>query len=110
MRAASTSGDEAIADRVLARRVSSHVLALCQQMLAQGIRADSEEARAEQEYWVRATIAEAQLGLGESDQAYATFEAAKRMSPPPAKWMLETTESRLVQLRRLLAKTDEAKV
>ena len=107
MRAAAAAGDEAVADRVLARRVRSHVLAVCQELLAHGIRADSAQARAEQEYWVRATIAEAQLGVGETDQAYQTLEAAKHMTPEPAQWMVETTERRLVQLRRLLAAADE---
>jgi hypothetical protein len=101
-------GDDAVADRVLARRVRSHVLALCQERLATGFRADSAQAQAEQEYWVRATIVEALLGLGQTKEAYAAFEAAKVMRPPPEKWMVETTELRLVQLRRLLEQVGAA--
>ena len=106
IRAAESSGDEAVADRVLARRVRNHVLALCQELLAGGIKADSEPARIEQEYWVRATIVEAWLGLDSSTEAYAEFEAAKRMTPPPERWMIDTTERRLVQLRRLLDRSE----
>jgi hypothetical protein len=107
--AAHSTGDDVVADRVLARRVRSHVLALCQELLAAGIRADSEQARLEQEYWVRATIVEAQLGLGQTREAYEAFEAAKNMTPPPERWMVETTERRLVQLRGLLEHVDAAR-
>ena len=62
-RAAQSTGDDAIADRVFARRVREHVLTVCEAVLAAGVKGESPRAQVEQDYWVRATKVEALFGL-----------------------------------------------
>ena len=100
-RAAASSGDDAIADRVLAQRVRKRVLAACQEQLKAGIKGESERSKAEQEYWVRATVVEALAGLGRIDESATAFEAAKHMAPEP--WMIDATEQQVGKLKALLA-------
>ena len=102
-RAVENTGDEAIADCVLARRVRTRVLAISQDLLANGIKGESKRSKAEQEYWVRATMVEALYGLGRPDEAAAAFEAAKQMDPAPEKWMVDSTKEQLDKLQVLLA-------
>ncbi|MCL4846887.1 MAG: DUF4071 domain-containing protein [Acidobacteria bacterium] len=103
-RASETTGDEAVADRVQARRVRARVLATCEARLAQGIKGESEASKAEQEYWVRATIVEALFGLGRTAEADAAFDAARAMEPPPATWMIGSTDEQLKRLGALLGR------
>jgi hypothetical protein len=102
VRAAQSTGDEAIADRVQARRVRQQVLRICEDRLAQGIKGESPASKTEQEYWVRATIVEALYGLGRTAESDAALTAAKQMSPAPEKWMFDTTEQQLAKLKALL--------
>jgi hypothetical protein len=101
-RAAQSGGDDAIADRVLARRVRERVLAICDQLLKTGIKGENERTQAEEEYWVRATRVEALFGLGRCDESNAEFEAARRMIPPPEGWMIDSTAEQLAKLKVLL--------
>jgi hypothetical protein len=100
VRAAQSSGDEAIADRVQARRVRQRVLNTCEQLLAAGVKGENEKSKVEQEYWVRGTIVEALIGLGRRAEADAAFATAKQMAPEP--WLVATTEDQLGKLARLL--------
>ena len=102
MRAAETIGDEAVADRVQADRVRKRVLRTCEELLANGIKGESERSKAEQEYWVRATLVEALFGLRRPEFA-AAFDAAKQMVPPPEQWMIDSTENQLARLKVLLS-------
>jgi hypothetical protein len=99
-RAAQSSGDEAIADRVQARRVRQRVLGTCQQLLAAGVKGEDKKSQAETEYWVRATIVEALFGLGRRAEAEAAFADAKVMAPES--FMAASTEEQLGKLGRLL--------
>jgi tetratricopeptide (TPR) repeat protein len=99
LRAATGTSEEALADRVQAQRIRRRVLEVCATLLAQPIKG---EAPAKEEYWIRASRAEALLGLGQVDEAAAAFEEAKNV-PPPESWMVDTTDAQLKQLRRLLA-------
>ena len=101
-RAAAGSGDEAIADRVQARRVRKRVLTIAQELLANGVKGESEKSKAEQEYWIRATVVEALFGLGRGAEGDAAFKAAQQMKPTPEPWMIESTESQLGKLKQLL--------
>ena len=87
---ASTRG-EAIADFVEAERIRKEVLSICEPLLAHEYLSDANK------YWVRATMAEAYVGLGDEEQARQKLEEADSFSP--SEWMKETTEKRLVALR-----------
>ena len=102
-RAARSHGDDAIADRVLARRVRQRVLAICDQLLKAGIKRESARTQAEEEYWVRATRVEALFGLLRDDESNSEFEGAKNMIPSPEGWMIDSTAEQLAKLKALLA-------
>jgi hypothetical protein len=103
-RAAESTGDDATADRVQARRVRQRVLALCDRCLTTGIKGESERTQAEEEYWVRATRVEALFGLGRLDESNVEFDKAKKMTPPPEGWMIASTSEQLGKLKSLLEK------
>jgi hypothetical protein len=98
-RAAELGGEDAIADRVQARRVRERVVGICTQLLGEGIRVESENKKSDEEYWVRATLVEALLGLGKAAESEAEFAVAKREALEP--WMISTTEEQLAKLRAL---------
>jgi hypothetical protein len=110
-RAANSQGDDAIADRVLAKRVRREVLLLCDAALAaSGLKADDL-------FWVGATKVEALLGLGrkaDSDELKqliltsppptsnpAVDAEYKRAYVPPAAWMIATMNEQLAKLAAL---------
>jgi hypothetical protein len=64
VRASCSAGDEALADRILARRVRADVLINCDQLLQAAPSADSDEP-----FWIGATKVEAIFGLGRTDEA-----------------------------------------
>jgi hypothetical protein len=99
-RAAEGSGEDRIADRVLARRVRQRVLKLCDEALARGFSHLEEEQRAEAEYWVRATRAEALFGLGLPE--VDALNVAEGMNPKPQGWMIDSTKEQLGKLGQLL--------
>ncbi len=114
VRAGQSTGEEAIADRVLAARTRREVVRITDEFLKE------EEARAteardagegapegapswdEYRYWVRASRAEALFGLGRRDEARRVLEEAKAMRPPPKSWMVTSTEEQLGKLGALL--------
>lgn len=99
VRAAQSDGEDAVADRVQARRVRERVLAICDRLLAEGVKGESDDTRLEEEYWIRATAAEALFGLG--DPAYAVaFDTAKKLNPES--WMIRSTDDQLRLLKKLL--------
>ena len=103
VRASQSASDEATADRVQARRVRRRVAVICEELLAHEIKGENQRTKAEQEYWIRATKAEALLGLGRHDEAKAAFDEARAMSPPPETWMVDSTQEQLDKLRALSA-------
>ena len=103
-RAAATGGDDAIADRVLAQRIRRRVLAVCEELLATGIKGESKRSQIEQEYWVRATAVEALFALGRLDESAAAFDAAKAAGAET--WMIASTEEQLTKLKGLFAAAD----
>ena len=98
-RAAELGGEDAIADRVQARRVRERVVGICTQLLGEGIRVESENKKSDEEYWVRATLVEALFGLGKAAESEAEFAVAKRAAFEP--WMINTTEEQIAKLRAL---------
>lgn len=101
MRAAESSGDDAIADRVQARRVRLKVLDLCTTTMNGRPGGDSPRSRIEQEYWLRATRVEALYGLGRAAEADAEFATAKAIAPE--QWMIDSTQQQIGKLLALLA-------
>ena len=116
--AAETSPAEAIADFVLAQRTRRRVIQLCEALL------ESKHApKGADEYWVKATMAEAYAGIGDDQKAQELLAAARavdmsiptleQVSAPatgPAQsavpaWMIQTTEDQIRSLRELLAKS-----
>ena len=96
-RSAELGGEDAIADRVQARRVRERVVGICTQLLAEGVKGESEHKKSEEEFWVRATLVEALFGLGKTAESEAQFAIAKKVAP--ATWMIHTTDEQLAKLR-----------
>jgi hypothetical protein len=101
MRASRASGDERIADRVDARRVRQRVADICQAQLAAGIVGDTPEKAQEERFWVRASLAEAEFGLGNqaAKQQLETAAAEEKAKD----WMIGTAREQLAKVERLLA-------
>ena len=109
---------EAIADFVTAQRTRRVVLRLCESLL------ESKPApKGADEYWIKASMAEAYAGLGDDAKAQELLEAARAVdmsvpsfdskleaareparTPPPA-WMIQSTADQLARLRGLLAES-----
>ena len=96
LRASLEAGEEATADRVMARRTRRRVLAICNSLLS-----SPTQLSAEERYWVLATMAEAYTGLGEEAQGQASLSQANALNQP--KWMMDTTNEQLATLKKLLA-------
>lgn len=96
--------DDAITDATLARRVRAKVVDYARNKLADidaMVSADTEPTQAER-YWVKASIWEAALGLGDDQlKAEAEREFAGMKMP---NWMHETRESQGRKLAELLAR------
>ena len=93
--------DEAIADRIIARRARQQILQIVDKTLEsmprnkQGEAADPHEA-----YWLGATRLEALLGLGESE--LLEQEKTRLYNEAPESWMQATTDQQLNKLQGLL--------
>jgi Tetratricopeptide Repeats-Sensor len=94
-RAADSQGDEAIADRVLARRIRGEVLTLCDAKIASGTLRDDDT------FWANATKVEALLGLARTTESDALKQQIIAKQPPPAKWMIDTMNDQLAKLAAL---------
>lgn len=97
-RAALSEGPEAVADFVCAERARKRVLTICDALLQSGRKLPGQE-----EYWIRATMAEAWLGLGDAAKSKESLEAASKLEPPPSQWMLDSTQEQMQKLEKLLA-------
>ena len=105
LRAAMSTGDDRIADNVLADRVRKMVVTIADQKLAtlDSQKIDPADARPleEERYWIAATKAESLVALGDSSGADVM---EKTLGSAPAPWMAETTRSQSEKLQALLAK------
>jgi Tetratricopeptide Repeats-Sensor len=97
VRAAESTGDDAIADRVVARRIRSEVLAICDRLLASPPAPLTED----EQFWVNATKVEAFLGLGMKVDSDALRQLAINRNPPPERWMVEAMDDQLARLEAL---------
>ncbi len=97
-RAAVSQPPESIADFVCAERARKRVLAICDSLLQAGRTLPGQD-----EYWIRATIAEAWLGLGDAAKSKESLDAAFALQPSPSQWMRDSTVDQLQKLQKLLA-------
>jgi hypothetical protein len=100
VRAALSPPADAIADFVLAQRMRRQLSGICEGLLASGRKLDDE-------YWVRATLAEAWLGLGEAQKSQ---EALDQAAPVAEAWMQASTADQLGKLKVLLDKSPVARL
>lgn len=94
VRAALSIGDDIIADRVLARRVRSDVLAMCSELRRNPNLTPSDA------FWIGASQVEALLGLGRIAESRALHGAVTASAPEG--WMVRTMEDQLAALEKLL--------
>jgi hypothetical protein len=92
---------EATADFILARRVRREVREIADAWWKAAIRPDSGQPR-DTIYWALATLAEAAAGLGDEAEEKRWLDEAKALTPAPAEWMLESSETQLANLRKLI--------
>ena len=100
VRASRVSGDEAIADRVGASRVRRRVVDICRGQLAAGIVGDTPEKAREERFWVQASLAEAEFGLGDSTAKQRLQTAT--VEEKAEGWMIDTARDQLAKVERLL--------
>ena len=119
VRASCSAGDEALVDRVLARRVRADVLKICDRMLQASdrlLRPHQEEAddrrNPDEPFWIGATKVEALFGLGRRDEAETLKEEIVEKERQrlirlaamvtPSKWKEASLNDQLKKLGELL--------
>lgn len=93
VRAARAAGDDAIADRVLARRICEEVLVLCEQALS------NPALNGDETFWIKATQVEALLGASRKAEGEALLALLSESAPQA--WMLQTLQDQLMKLAAL---------
>ena len=91
VRAGVSTGDDATADRVVARRIRNEVLTLCDAALKGTLSAADA-------FWVNATKVEALVGLGRHGEATSLCDT---ISKGADQWMVDTMTAQLNALRAL---------
>ena len=103
LRASKSSGDDRIADNVIADRVRREVVEITARSLAtlkEKSSSGEETTLRDEKYWLAATHAESLVALGDQSGEALMQEA---MKGAPAPWMAQTTQSQLDRLRQLLS-------
>jgi hypothetical protein len=95
------AGPDATADFVWAARVRRRVIELVEERLAKGVKDDEGKDDLEQLFWLRATLIEALVGIGES--ARAELEKAVAIKEAPESWMAGSLQEQLEKLGKMLA-------
>ncbi len=88
--------DEAIADKVLARRVREEVLNYMAPQMA-----DKALLPADKHYWVLASLWKVNVGLGLGPEAALWEQMARELQAPD--WMLQSTEEQIARVRKTQA-------
>jgi hypothetical protein len=94
-RASISDGNEAMADRVLARRARIRVLAICDKLLRTVPTNDDNDG-----FWIEVARGEALFGIGRRSDAEAFKEIV--FAKNPAKWKQETWIRQMADLEKLL--------
>jgi MAP3K TRAFs-binding domain len=97
-RGALSEAPESIADFVLAERARKKVLTICDSLLHSGRKLPDQD-----EYWIRATMAEAWLGLRDAAKSQESLDFAFALKPSPSQWMRDSTLQQLQNLAQILA-------
>ena len=98
-RAAGASHDLSREDHAQAPSVRRRVTDICRALVEPGKEMDEKDR-----YWVLATLQEAAVGLGDEKAAADWALQAREFAVAP--WMIETTNTQLEKLRRLLAEIE----
>ena len=93
--------DEAIADRVLARRVRQDILRYVEPQLD-----DLAELRADRRYWVLASLWAVNVGLGRGAEATRWEQEARALMPSSS--MVRTTEEQIARASKTQAELEAA--
>ena len=103
VRASVSEGPDAVTDFVLAQRTRRRVVVICQALL-DAVKSGAAAKRLDRDttYWALATLAEAWAGLGDEAESQKYLTQALGLEPPPAKWMIESTQEQLKKLGELL--------
>jgi hypothetical protein len=103
LRAARSSGDNRIADNVLAARVRREVVEIAARSLATLPEKSSESEDTtlrNEKYWIAAAHAEALIAIGDKSGDDLMKQA---LASAPAPWMADSTKNQLDRLRKLVA-------
>ncbi len=92
---------DAVADFVRAERVRRRVTAICEKLLAAGVKDDEGNPDAEETFWLRATLVEALVGTGNKERAEELKAVA--VAEAPEKWMPDSMNEQLEKLQQLIA-------
>jgi hypothetical protein len=106
LRASITHGRDALADIIQAERIRRRVLEDCNQLLAAGVKDDEGKIDLVETFWLRASMLEALVGIGETQKANEMKPAV--IACAPEEWMVKTMENNLEQLTALLGKARRA--
>lgn len=94
VKASIQTGNERIADIVIANRIRKDVIAICEGILKSNTFCENEK------YWIYATLEEAFTALGEPTDAKKYKELA--LSCDPDDWQRQTTQNQIEKLIKLL--------
>lgn len=102
-----TTRAESITDFMTAQRIRNEVLGICEKWLVHNPTPNASEVPAnavteylKSWYWVKATMGEAYIGIGEGEKGNKELEEAYAKAPET--WMKGTTEEQLAKLKPLL--------
>jgi hypothetical protein len=94
LRASISEGEDAIAERVQAKRIRRQLIPIAETI-------PMDDLKPDQRYWVMATLAEAYCGIG--DEAKYQEWIAKANHVAPESWMIDSTREQIERLRALQA-------
>jgi hypothetical protein len=100
-RASRSSGDDRLADRILASRVRRRVVDIAKARIAvieANLQTPDGDKYKDELYWTQASLAEALIAL-DDPQGPLELEKAKELAPKG--WMLESTQDQIERIRKL---------
>ncbi len=100
LRAEKATPEQAAEDHHRADEARRMVIVICQELLDSGIKGEDESAIRDETFWVRATLVEALVGIGDEERARAI--ESELLHDPPEKWMADAVVSQLSQVRQLV--------
>ena len=108
LRASKSSGDDRVADRVLADRVRRAVVDITEkrlQALQEQRSAAGDTTLRDEKYWIAASHAESLIALGDNSGEQLM---EKVLASAPAPWMANSTKDQLAKLQALVGQANQA--